>query len=160
MKSRVQGAAWGGASQEKRQVSQAKPQNARKGPKIVNLQPGLVYMPEALDMDTQKWLIGKEKRRYIYLSDTAFGVGKVEGGVGEGFYEEKDGRFVLNQGNRGRVIISPDTFPTSERFRTLCLTLLESARAVDTTLPMMEPNTALINYYNEKAFFKWHKVSW
>jgi len=37
--------------------------------------------------------------------------------------------------------------------------MLEKARSSDSTLPTMDPNTALLNYYNEKAHFKWHKDS-
>eukprot|EP01124_Arcella_intermedia_P034090 TRINITY_DN8386_c0_g1_i1.p1 TRINITY_DN8386_c0_g1~~TRINITY_DN8386_c0_g1_i1.p1 ORF type:complete len:185 (+),score=35.75 TRINITY_DN8386_c0_g1_i1:554-1108(+) len=64
---------------------------------------------------------------------------------------------VLNQGSRGRVIKDASIFP--DKFVTLCQHYLQRAREIDKSLPSMTPNTILINYYNEKASFKWHKDS-
>jgi len=150
-RSRVQGSAWSGTRQDTKSSETKTKVNYDKDAKNLKAthkiyRPGLVLLPSALDWTTQNWLI-----------DLCFSVGKSTLDDKEGFYEEKDGRMVLNQGTRGRVIKSANVFP--EEFRELCLKMLEKARALDQTIPNMDPNTILINYYNEKASFKWHKDS-
>jgi len=154
-RNRVQGGAWSGAPIVN--TDYTKPTDTRSTITYDNkakaqkrtvkvLHPGLVLLPSALDWPTQNWLI-----------DICFSLGKSSPEDSEGFYEEKDGRMVLNQGTRGRVIKSASIFP--EKFRELCLEMLEKAKAADPTLPNMDPNTVLLNYYNEKASFKWHRDS-
>lgn len=75
---------------------------------------------------------------------------------GDGFYSQEGGQMVLNQGTRGRVIKPATEFPN--KLGQLCSTWVEKARALDPSIPPMTPNTVLVNFYNEKAHFKWHKV--
>jgi hypothetical protein len=99
-KSRVQGS-WGGASQHpnpnpERKTKPIETANTASNNGPVILQEGLVYFPNALSLDTQKWLI-----------KMCMQVGRASDENGEGFYyydEKKNGMLVLNQGNRGRVI--------------------------------------------------------
>jgi len=85
-------------------------------------------------------------------------VGRSKLEEGEGFYSlNPDGTMTLNQGSRGRVIKSANLFP--EKFRNLCSLYAAKARELDPTIPVMNPDTVLINYYNEKAHFKWHMDS-
>jgi len=146
-RSRVQGAAWGSVQKTRNHnTTQTTTTPTIIEPKIVNVQAGLVLLKNQLEIETQKWLI-----------DVAFGVGLATDKNKEGFYVENNGRFILNQGTRGRVIKSIQDFPV--QFTDLCLRMLDIACAADSTLPRLEPNTVLLNYYNEKAYFKWHKDS-
>ena len=79
---------------------------------------------------------------------------------GEGtFYEKEDGGklYKLNQGNRGRLIDAIGQFPP--HWPELCRGYVSSALNVDPTMPTMDPTTVLVNFYNQKASFKWHKDS-
>jgi len=152
-KSRIQGGGWSQAKKYTQDKNTNQPQDKVKYSShshntntIQIIQEGLVLLPAALDWKTQLWLIEK-----------SFEIGKSTNTDTEGFYEERDGVMVLNQGTRGRVIKEIGSFP--EEFKTLVLNLLDKARQVDPSLPTMDPNTVLINYYNEKATFKWHKDS-
>lgn len=62
----------------------------------------------------------------------------------------------LNMGSRGRMIGPTEEYP--RRFRQLCEESLAAARAVDGSLPFMEPGTLLVNFYKPAATFKWHQV--
>eukprot|EP00658_Telonema_sp_P-2_P039340 TRINITY_DN28151_c0_g1_i2.p1 TRINITY_DN28151_c0_g1~~TRINITY_DN28151_c0_g1_i2.p1 ORF type:complete len:492 (-),score=108.97 TRINITY_DN28151_c0_g1_i2:12-1487(-) len=106
------------------------------------LQPGLVLFRNAMDAARQReWV------------ETAMAMGS------EGFYQHQpDGAPArLNQGNRGRIIEPIDAFP--EEFATLCREKVAEAMSVDPSMPSMEPTTALVNFYNPKATFKWHRDS-
>ena len=88
--------------------------------------------------------------------------------------------FKLNMGTRGRMIDSTSSFPPryplpstvclqhtaatvrsdiggacTPRFAELCVQCLRAAQEVDDTMPDMEPNTNLINFYKPDANFKW-----
>ena len=65
--------------------------------------------------------------------------------------------FALNQVSRGRSIKSGAEFP--EKFKPLVNKFVSRAQTIDKTMPGMDPNTVLINYYQEGATFKWHRVS-
>jgi len=147
-RSRVQGAAWGNGKSIDKVRTGNDNISVKRESTVVNVQPGMVLLRSALDIELQKWLIG-----------VAFEIGRTTEINSEGFYvdDPKHGHFVLNQGTRGRVIKSAGEFPA--QFNEVCLQMLEKACSADSTLPKMEPNTVLINYYNERAHFKWHKDS-
>ena len=76
----------------------------------------------------------------------------------QGFFEPPQhdgGRLQLNQGNRGRIIHDVNAFPA---FVTdACLQYVSLAREADGTIPPMNPTTVLVNFYNQKGTFKWHR---
>jgi hypothetical protein len=106
-KSRVQGS-WGGSTSDHNTKAKSTERKTETSAPIVDnsstkapvvLQEGLVYFPNTLSLETQKWLIR------MCMEE-----GKASGQDGDGFYyidEKKNGMLVLNQGNRGRVIRYP-----------------------------------------------------
>eukprot|EP01126_Amoeba_proteus_P053803 TRINITY_DN6579_c0_g2_i14.p1 TRINITY_DN6579_c0_g2~~TRINITY_DN6579_c0_g2_i14.p1 ORF type:complete len:183 (-),score=28.12 TRINITY_DN6579_c0_g2_i14:618-1166(-) len=144
-KSRVQGG-WEkteGSTETRQNNSRFKYQQSGNKPSYVLLQAGMVYFPRALSNDTQKWLV-----------DVSLDLGRTSD-TNQGFYSPENS--TLNQGTRGRVIKQTNEFP--EQFDSLVKQYLSMAMNVDKTIPSMEPNTVLINYYQEGAQFKWHKDS-
>eukprot|EP01059_Diplonema_ambulator_P011097 TRINITY_DN21068_c0_g1_i1.p2 TRINITY_DN21068_c0_g1~~TRINITY_DN21068_c0_g1_i1.p2 ORF type:complete len:289 (+),score=42.82 TRINITY_DN21068_c0_g1_i1:57-869(+) len=122
---------------------------SRKGT-VEKIQDGIVVLREAIGLPMQQKLL-----------DECFVKGAApEGTQARGFYEapsEPGGKLVLNQGNRGRIIHPIADF--TEIFREECLRCLEIAMKEDKTLPPMDPSTVLVNFYNQKGNFKWHKDS-
>ena len=128
--------------------------------KIEQFGDGLVCLRKFLDADTQ-----------ARLAEKAFEAGESDAesaAAGKGFFardEKNDGMFKLNQGSRGRVILSVDDFAPAladtESFdlRATCARAVEVARAVDGTMPKFNPTTVLVNFYKDGAEFKWHKDS-
>jgi len=115
---------------------------------------GLVVLRNFLDAETQRW-----------LAEICFSMGDEASGTqtgNTGFYQVKKsaggpGLFKLNMGTRGRMIDTTSSFPS--RFSELCVECLRAAQKLDDTMPDMEPNTLLINFYKPNANFKWHKDS-
>jgi len=112
---------------------------------IIKLQDGLVLLRNAIDIETQNYLVEK-----------CFEIGNGTDSGG-GFYSLKEGMLKLNMKTRGRIIEPIEDFP--EKFKELCSHYVGIAQAVDATMPSMSPTTALINFYKEGSSFKWHKDS-
>lgn len=120
----------------------------------IKVRDGIVVLRNFLDVETQRW-----------LAEICFSMGDEASGAQTGttgFYQLKksdkgNGMFKLNMGTRGRMIDSTSSFPP--RFAELCVQCLRAAQEVDDTMPDMEPNTNLINFYKPDANFKWHKDS-
>jgi alkylated DNA repair dioxygenase AlkB len=110
------------------------------------LQEGLVYLPNALDIPTQQW-----------INDVVFETGVGDDKQGGGFYKLEGNALKLNMGKRGRVIEPMAAFP--DKLRKMCKKFAEKAKEIDPTMPDMDPNTLLINFYNDNASFKWHRDS-
>mmetsp|Transcript_15499 Transcript_15499/g.37503 ORF Transcript_15499/g.37503 Transcript_15499/m.37503 type:complete len:458 (-) Transcript_15499:2131-3504(-) len=143
------------------------------------LAPGLVCLRRAIDLETQAWLADTAFRVGESTGTTSTncdgnqgsGNGGCGGGGGNGgparmgFYDVLPGSHPkeasvlrLNQGTRGRVILSIDTFP--DKLRQLVMDCVTSAQAADPgNIPGMKPTTALVNFYKEGAQFKWHRDS-
>eukprot|EP01127_Copromyxa_protea_P001833 TRINITY_DN11742_c0_g1_i1.p1 TRINITY_DN11742_c0_g1~~TRINITY_DN11742_c0_g1_i1.p1 ORF type:complete len:271 (-),score=45.07 TRINITY_DN11742_c0_g1_i1:162-974(-) len=150
-RSRVQGG-WGGRGNSESSITAKKTSGPtfsyqqKQAKDFQILQDGLVYFPNALSMEEQKWII-----------DVSFAIGKTSE-QSRGFYTTTpSGMMALNQVTRGRVIKHGSEFP--DRFKPLVEKFVKKARMVDKTMPDMEPNTVLMNYYQEGATFKWHKDS-
>ncbi|KAJ9444145.1 Alpha-ketoglutarate-dependent dioxygenase abh1 [Diplonema papillatum] len=117
------------------------------------IRPGIVVLRQVVPMDLQQDML-----------DTCFSVGRGPEGSA-GFFEVPEGagpsmlntKLKLNQGNRGRLIHPIGDFP--RYFDDSCRNWVKQARSSDPAMPDMSPTTALVNFYNQKGTFKWHRDS-
>eukprot|EP01060_Flectonema_neradi_P001738 TRINITY_DN11066_c0_g1_i1.p1 TRINITY_DN11066_c0_g1~~TRINITY_DN11066_c0_g1_i1.p1 ORF type:complete len:270 (+),score=35.05 TRINITY_DN11066_c0_g1_i1:71-880(+) len=112
------------------------------------IQPGVVVLRGAIPIREQQ-----------HILNDCFKLGELKGDQA-GFYQqptEEGGRLRLNQGNRGRIIHAMSAY--GDYLNENCQKWLKMAQAVDKTLPDMIPSTVLVNYYNVKGSFKWHRDS-
>ena len=112
------------------------------------IQPGVVVLRGVIPISEQQKIM-----------DDCFKLGERKGDQ-PGFYEqptEEGGKLRLNQGNRGRIIHAMSAYDTYLSDK--CQQWLKLSQAVDNSLPDMTPSTVLVNYYNVKGTFKWHKDS-
>ena len=115
--------------------------------KAETLAPGLVCLRKFMTVERQRW-----------LADESFRLGESVD-VQQGFFERSsDGAAKLNQGSRGRMILTPEAFP-GDALREMCAEAVRAAQKVDDAMPDMNPTTCLVNFYKDGAEFKWHKDS-
>eukprot|EP01006_Ploeotia_vitrea_P051865 TRINITY_DN67610_c10_g4_i1.p1 TRINITY_DN67610_c10_g4~~TRINITY_DN67610_c10_g4_i1.p1 ORF type:complete len:277 (-),score=37.87 TRINITY_DN67610_c10_g4_i1:451-1281(-) len=109
---------------------------------------GLVVLRSFLTIQQQQTLI-----------DEAMVRGKHEEGAQSGFYEiQGENQLKLNQGNRGRVIRPVHDFPPQWTDYSMQIQQ-QAATACPSLRCDFKPTTCLLNFYNEKGTFKWHRDS-
>ncbi|KAK3235703.1 hypothetical protein CYMTET_54112 [Cymbomonas tetramitiformis] len=116
---------------------------AKQGERLV-LQDGLVLLKKVLSPETQQWLI-----------DRTFELGNGIDGAGGGFYKMEGDLYKLNRGTKGRVIAPIEDFP--QEYKDECQEALANAMSVDPTLPAMDANVVLVNFYSDKGNLNWHR---
>ena len=117
--------------------------------KIEVIQPGCLVIRGIIPIPVQQRML-----------DECFEKGKAPEGVemgSAGFFEpiSEDGRLRLNQGNRGRLIHPSEDFSTG--MTDACKKWSAMANEFDPSIPLMDPTTILVNFYNKKGTFKWHR---
>mmetsp|Transcript_9780 Transcript_9780/g.18433 ORF Transcript_9780/g.18433 Transcript_9780/m.18433 type:complete len:363 (-) Transcript_9780:413-1501(-) len=117
---------------------------AGAGPEVLVLQEGLVWIKRWMSRETQQWLVDETMR-----------LGDGEEGVGGGFYKADGNMMKLNSGNKGRVIAPIGDFPA--RYSEECAAVLAQATSVDPTMPQMNPDVVLVNFYHQKSSLGWHR---
>eukprot|EP01063_Lacrimia_lanifica_P025197 TRINITY_DN32975_c0_g1_i1.p1 TRINITY_DN32975_c0_g1~~TRINITY_DN32975_c0_g1_i1.p1 ORF type:complete len:251 (+),score=79.12 TRINITY_DN32975_c0_g1_i1:22-753(+) len=129
----------------------------RKEGTVEVIQPGCVVLRGAIPLRTQQAMLA-----------ACFEKGAPPEGhhtPAAGFFEApkaEGGRLHLNQGNRGRIIHGIDEFARAGGGNLLaeeCARYVGMGQAADRTLPSMTPTTVLVNFYNAKGAFKWHRDS-
>ncbi|KAK3235702.1 hypothetical protein CYMTET_54111 [Cymbomonas tetramitiformis] len=63
--------------------------------------------------------------------------------------------YKLNRGTKGRVIAPIEDFP--QEYKDECQEALANAMSVDPTLPAMDANVVLVNFYSDKGNLNWHR---
>lgn len=129
--------------------------SVKAGGAAVELQPGLVWLPAAVDVTTQQC-----------VADTAFrigGAGSIAAagsrGRSGGFYRStRGGGLELNVQQEGRgsfVQLLKDCDPLLEE---LCLRGFEAAAELSSALPPMDGRTCVFNFYTEDSpGLRWHR---
>lgn len=113
---------------------------------INNLSVATVHMKNLLSQETQNWLL-----------DWALEIGKE--GNEKGFYKKKDGKYVLNMGNRGRIYRELIEFPEYGKLKSICSELLEHGQKQCSKLPDMTITHLLLVYYDTNEGMSWHRDS-